>query len=76
MEELLEKQMGILKTPLKETENRKNVSINSQTNKNGYNLKEQLDQLIGPSDFNYKLEKVNLTIGIIVSSMLLLFFFL
>ena len=76
MQELLEKQMGIPKTLVKETENGKSFSIASQTYKNNYSLKDQLDHLIGPSNFNHKLEKVNLTIGIIVSSMLLLFFFL
>lgn len=65
MKESLEKQIEIVKTPIGET-----VTGHS------YNLKEQLDQLIGPTDFKYKLEKVNLTIGIIVSSMLLFFFFL
>jgi hypothetical protein len=72
MQELLEKQMGISKTLIKETENGKSFSITSHSS----SLKEQLDQLLGPTNFNYKLEKVNLTIGIIVSSMLLLFFFL
>ena len=72
MQELLEKQMGISKTLIKETENEKSFSITSHSS----SLKEQLDQLLGPTNFNYKLEKVNLTICIVVSSMLLFFFFL
>jgi hypothetical protein len=70
MQELLEKKL------LKVTEDEKNISLASQTFNNSQSPKERLDQLLGPINFNYKLEKVNLTIGIIVSSMLLLFFFI
>jgi hypothetical protein len=73
MQELLEKRIEIIRNPVKEMASSQNISKYSP---NSYNLKEQLDQLIGPTNFNYKLEKVNLTIGIIVSSMLLLFFFI
>ncbi|HSP87906.1 MAG TPA: hypothetical protein VLN45_07215 [Ignavibacteriaceae bacterium] len=39
-----------------------------------YNLKEQLDHLIGKPDFSKKLNEVNLIIGIIVSVILLVYF--
>ncbi len=54
----------------------KNLSFNSSLTKNNYNLKEQLEELIGPIDFTSRLEKVNLSIGIIVSAVVVLLLFL
>jgi hypothetical protein len=39
-----------------------------------YNIKEQLDHLIGKPDFSKKLNEVNLIIGIIISAILLAYF--
>ncbi|HSP87346.1 MAG TPA: hypothetical protein VLN45_04385 [Ignavibacteriaceae bacterium] len=73
MQELLKKQMDLPRFQSNESKNSPNFPVYVATT---CNLKEQLDQLIGPANFKYQLEKVNLTIGIIISSMLLFLFFI
>ncbi len=43
----------------------------SESQKNHYYVKEELDSLLGPVDFSQKLEQVNYIIGIFVSLLLI-----
>jgi hypothetical protein len=53
-----------------------NISLNPKIYPNTSSLKGQLEELLGKTDFKNKLEKVNLTIGIVISVILLLFVFI
>jgi hypothetical protein len=74
MRKIVEEQLELSEPPISNVNKVQNHLFIHQTKRNNYSLKDELDELIGPSNFNYQLEIVNLAIGILIS--LLLFFFL
>jgi hypothetical protein len=76
MKQLIKEQLEVKDTSVNDPNIRFNSSLYHPTDLTNYNLKEQLEELIGPTDFKSNLEKVNLSIGIIISAMLLIFFLL
>jgi len=76
MQEIVEEKMELAKNPVKNINDKKDTTFLYETSEKTYNLKEQLDRLIGPEDFHYKLESVNLVVGFIITAMLTYFFIL
>lgn len=69
MQETIQKELEIYSKKL-------NTSLNPPTYQNQFGLKGQLEELLGKTDFKNELEKVNITIGIVISVLLLLFVFI
>jgi hypothetical protein len=74
MEDVIERPVETKKHLINEHKSRKSVQIYSKSNRNSYNLKEQLENLTGSIDFTTKLDEINLIIGIIISAILLAYF--
>ncbi len=74
MNEIVEEKMELSKTSV--INDKDDITFYNETREKTYCLKEQLDRLMGPADFQNKLESVNIIVGSIITIMLAYFFLL